>query len=67
MIYFYNGRMRGGSRDIFESYNMKLNIKENMHNITYLETNNMKPPKKPVKTKGAPLKIKSSPYDNSTK
>ena len=46
--------------------NMKLHIKEQLRKIAYPETTDMKPPSQPVKTKGAPKKMKPTPNDNST-
>ncbi|XP_058776233.1 uncharacterized protein LOC131650548 [Vicia villosa] len=46
--------------------NMKLYIKEKLRRIGFPETTDMKLPSQPVKTKGAPKKVKSTPNDNST-
>ncbi|XP_050918549.1 uncharacterized protein LOC127135977 [Lathyrus oleraceus] len=46
--------------------NTKLHIKEQLRNISYSETTNMKLPSQPVKTKGALKKLKPTPNDNST-
>ncbi|XP_058766511.1 uncharacterized protein LOC131640124 [Vicia villosa] len=45
--------------------NMKLIIKEQLRRIGFPETIDMIPPSQPVKTKGAPKKVKSMPNDNS--
>ncbi|XP_058746436.1 uncharacterized protein LOC131619345 [Vicia villosa] len=45
---------------------MKLHIKEQLRNIGYPETTDMKPPSQPVKTKGGPKKLKPTLNDNST-
>ena len=44
----------------------KLHIKEQLRKIAFPETTNLKPPSQPVKTKGAPKKVKPTPSDNST-
>ncbi|XP_058787061.1 uncharacterized protein LOC131661483 [Vicia villosa] len=44
--------------------NTKLYIKEQLRRIGFLETVDMKPLSQPVKTKGAPKKVKSTPNDN---
>ncbi|XP_050886362.1 uncharacterized protein LOC127091721 [Lathyrus oleraceus] len=46
--------------------NMKLHIKEQLKKISYPETTDMKTPSQPVKTKGAPKKMKPTPNDNLT-
>ncbi|XP_058776859.1 uncharacterized protein LOC131651208 [Vicia villosa] len=46
--------------------NMKLYIKEQLRKIGFPETTDMKPPSQPVKTKGAPKKVKFTSNDNST-
>ncbi|XP_058783776.1 uncharacterized protein LOC131658507 [Vicia villosa] len=45
---------------------MKLHIKEQLRKSGYPETTDTKPPSQPVKTKGAPKKLKPTPNDNST-
>ncbi|XP_050898021.1 uncharacterized protein LOC127104925 [Lathyrus oleraceus] len=45
--------------------NIKLHIKEQLRKISYPETTDMQPPSQPVKTKGAPKKMKSTSNDNS--
>ncbi|XP_058753208.1 uncharacterized protein LOC131626410 [Vicia villosa] len=44
----------------------KLYIKEQLRRIGFSETTDMKPSSQPVKTKGAPKKVRSTPNDNST-
>ncbi|XP_058771929.1 uncharacterized protein LOC131645297 [Vicia villosa] len=44
---------------------MKLYIKEQLRRIGFREITDMKPLSQPVKTKGAPKKVKSTPNDNS--
>lgn len=46
--------------------NMKHHIKEQLRKIAYPETTDLKPHSQPVKTKGAPKKVKSTQSDNST-
>ncbi|XP_058727221.1 uncharacterized protein LOC131598655 [Vicia villosa] len=45
---------------------MKLCFKEQLRRIGFSETTDMKPSSQPVKTKGAPKKVRSTPNDNST-
>lgn len=49
-----------------ENDNVKLYIKEQLRNISYLETINLKPSSQLVKTKYVPKKVKHTPSDNST-
>ena len=46
---------------------MKFHIKEQLRKISYPKTTNLKPPFEPIKTKGAPKKIKQIHDDNSMK
>ncbi|XP_050893614.1 uncharacterized protein LOC127100455 [Lathyrus oleraceus] len=46
--------------------NIKIHIEKQLRKIVYLETTDMKPLSQPVKTKGAPKKMKSTSNDNST-
>lgn len=46
---------------------MKLQINEQLQKIIYPKTTYLKPPSQPVKTKGAPKKVKPTQDDNSTK
>ncbi|XP_058756378.1 uncharacterized protein LOC131629606 [Vicia villosa] len=46
--------------------NLKLHIEEQLRKIEYPKTIDMKLPSQPVKTKGAPKKLKPTPNDNST-
>ncbi|XP_058779086.1 uncharacterized protein LOC131653062 [Vicia villosa] len=48
------------------SDNLKLHIEEQLRKIGYPKTIDMKLPSQPVKTKGAPKKLKPTPNDNST-
>ncbi|XP_050896430.1 uncharacterized protein LOC127103201 [Lathyrus oleraceus] len=60
--------MRTDTRDIFlkADDNIKLHIKEQLRKISYPETTDMKPQSQPVKTKGAPKKMKPTSNENST-
>ena len=44
----------------------KIHIKEELRNIVFPKTMDLKPPSQLVKTKGAPKKLKLTPDDNST-
>lgn len=46
---------------------MKFHIKEKLRNISYPEKTNLKPLSEPVKTKGAPKKVKPTQSDNSAR
>src|SRR4051812_30407344 len=45
----------------------KMHIKEQLREIAFPETTDLKPPSQPVKTKGAPKKSKNTQEDTSTK